>query len=282
MLKKLFIWLVSAAAAIYSVFMLARTAPRILDAFRLTDPTGMFGLYSTLGGFLANLCVVFLFLVLVRRGIKSKIWFDKIPVPFVFAFVLKLIEAVALLPCLAGEPGALCGVLSVGASFVSAPLIIVITGRVITGTRDASVRLAGLLLLAALALFGAAAWWRITPKNPVECGYIPEISARGNCLNAFAMRNLDMGICRQIDFRSTRYDCMRKIAQETRRPELCEEIQTPPDVKISNFEAPASETRDLCYYVLAFDLGRHDLCLKISGGEKRKTCLEKVAPQAGQ
>ena len=282
MLKKLFIWLVSLVAAVYSVLMLVWTMRQVHDAFSLTDPTGLFGLYSTLGGFLANVCIVFLFSILVWRGIKSKVLFDKIPVPFVFAFALKLFEAVTLLPCMIGKPGALCGVVSVGVSFLSAPLIVILTGRVITGTRDTGVRTAGFILLAVLALAAAAAWWRITPKSPVECGYISEISARGNCLKTFAMKNVDMGICRQIDFRSTRYECMREIAEKTQHPEFCEEIQTPPGAKLSNFEAPASGTRDLCYYLLAFDLGRHDLCLKIQGDEKKQTCLEKVAPQAGK
>lgn len=282
MLKKLFIWLVSLAAVTYSISMLAWTAKHVLDTFRLTDPTGLFGLFSTLGGFLANVCIVFLFSILVWRGIKSRILLDKIPVPFVFAFALKLFEAVNLLPCLLGKPGAVCGVFSVGVSFLSAPLIIILTGRVITGTKDAKVRLAGLLLFAVLALAASVAWWRITPKSPVECGYISEISARGNCLNTFAMKNVDMGICRQIEFRSTRYECMREIAEKTQHPEFCEEIQTPPGAKLSNFEAPASGTRDLCYYLLAFDLGSHDLCLKIQGDEKKQTCLEKVAPQAGK
>ncbi len=183
-----------------------------LDAFRLTDPTGLFGLFSTLGGFLANACIVFLFSILVWRGVKNKKFFDKIPVPFVFAFGLKLFEAVNLLPCMVGKPGALCGVLSVGVSVISTPLIVILTGRVITGTRETGVRVAGLLLLAVLALAATVAWWRITPKGPVECGYISEITARGNCLNTFAMKNLDMGICRQIEFRSTRYECMREIA----------------------------------------------------------------------
>jgi hypothetical protein len=278
MLRKLPVRLLSFIAPFLSLCLLVWTGKQLPEVFRLSDPTGAFGAVFNLTGFVANIAVIFLFFALIRRSIQSRTFFDNVPLTFILVFGLKLFEGLNLLPCFIKSPGELCGVTSIMISYISSPLILFITANVVVRTADRRVRQAGLALAAVLLIAGAAAWWRFTPQTAEACTLYPQITAQANCLRRFALESHDVDICRKIDFRSTRYDCMRRIAEETGRPELCDEIQTPPDARVSGFETPASEVRDICYFVLAFNLRSRDLCQKIEG-DKKDICLKKVPDQ---
>lgn len=264
-------WLIGLAAALFSLGTIVQSKSELLAVFTLADPTGLFGARLVLFGLLANLSVILLFLAYVRRG-----WDTTIPLWYGIVFALKLVEAAALLPCLIGKPEALCGVLSVLISELTSPVIILMVGILIYRSSDATLRRTGLAASVLLLCVAIASWRVLTPRNPEGCSNIAEVSGRGACLEKFALKQTDLGICRAIELRSTRLECMRKVAERARRPEICDEIRDPPGAVLAAYETPDVQTRSLCYYVLAFDLRRRDLCLKIETGDLRQRCLSAI------
>jgi hypothetical protein len=261
-------WPIALVAAVFSLCMIGQSVPHVLAVFSLADPSGTFGVVFNVLGLLANMCVVFLFLAMLWRRMGGGV-----PLAYAVIFGLKLLEAISLIPCLVSKPGALCGMGAVSFAYVTSPLVVLAAAILVGRSGDATLRSAGLLLSILLVAVGAGAWWRITPKSPGECNRISEVSGRAACLEKFAIRDRDMNICRRIEFRPVKYECMRSVAAAVRRPDLCEEIRDPVGAVIPSYETADVQTRSLCYYVLALDLRDRDLCLKIQAGDKRRICL---------
>src|SRR5690349_12220872 len=76
---------------------------------------------------------------------------------------------------------------------------------------DATLRRTGLAASVLLLCVAIASWRVLTPRNPEGCSNIAEVSGRGACLEKFALKQTDLGICRAIELRSTRLECMRKV-----------------------------------------------------------------------
>ncbi|HTK84811.1 MAG TPA: hypothetical protein VL625_06960 [Patescibacteria group bacterium] len=271
-LKIVLIRLVALGATAFSIGMIYWGFPLLHAVFRLTDPTGAFGATFVLIGFLANLCTVFTFGVFVRHGIISRSWRERMPVPFKLVFLLKAFEAVNILPCLGKQPGELCGVSSIFISYMFSPVVVAAAAQIIFRSADVKVRRAGQAMLVGVLIAGIIGWRVATPRSFKDCQLMHELTDRAVCSERFALAQRDIAICRTIDFRSVRYDCMERIAQAKREPALCEEIQTPPDARVSAFETPASNFRDLCYYGLAFSLHQNDLCAKVVDVKMHTTC----------
>src|SRR5262245_14700477 len=127
--------LVGLAAALFSLEMIIQSRHQLVAALRLADPTGFFGLQLAIIGLLANVSVILLFIGLVRRGRES-------PFPTLYGavFALKLVEAVSLLPCFIGKPGALCGVASVVVSEFASPVMLVLAAISLFASTDRTLR----------------------------------------------------------------------------------------------------------------------------------------------
>jgi hypothetical protein len=261
-------WAIALVAVVFSVCMIAQSVPHVLAVFSLADPSGAFGVGFYVLGLLANVCVVFLFMAMLRRRIGAGL-----AVAYAVIFGLKFLEAMLLLPCLVSKPGALCGVGAVTFAYFTSPFVVLGAAILVATSGDATVRGAGLFAGILLVALGAGAWWQITPKSSGECNRISEVSGRGACLEKFAIRERDMNTCRRIEFRPMKYECMRNVAAAIGRPDLCEEIRDPVGAVIPSYETPDVQTRSLCFYVLALDLRNRDLCLKIEANDKRQICL---------
>ncbi len=271
-LKTVLIRLIALGAAAFSVGMLYWGYPLLRGVFRLTDPTGSFGATFVLAGFLANICTIFAFCVFVRHGILSRSWRERMPVPFRLIFLLKAFEAVNILPCLGKQPGELCGASSIFIAYMFSPVIVAAALQIIFRSGDVKVRRAGQVMLAVVLVAGFLGWRFITPRSVKDCEFMHELTDRAVCSERFALGRADIAICRTIDFRSVRYDCMERVAQMRRDPAMCEEIQPPPDALVSAFETPASTFRDTCYYDLAFTLRENALCAKVIDTKMHATC----------
>jgi len=248
-------WAIALVALVFSVCMIGQSLPHVLAVFRLADPSGAFGAVFNVLGLLANICVVFLFVAMLRRRMGAGP-----PGAYAVIFGLKFLEAMLLLPCLVSKPGALCGVGAVTFAYFTSPLVVLGAAILVARSGDATVRSAGLVLSIFLVALGAGAWWRITPKSSGDCNRISEVSGRGACLEKFAIRDRDMNVCRRIEFRPVKYECMRNVAAAIHRPDLYQEIRDPVGAVIPSFETPDVQTRSLCFYVLALDLRDRDLC----------------------
>ena len=263
--------LVGLAAALFALRMIIQGRHQLVAVFRLADPTGFFGLQFAILGLLANVSVILIFVGLLRRGLESYL-----PALYGAVFALKLVEAVALLPCFIGKPGALCGVASVFVSEFASPIILILAVTLILTSRDRMLRLTGLAAFVVLVATAAVSYALVTPKAAGQCGQIKDIAGRGACLEQFAVRQKNINICRAIELRSSRFECVRKIAEESQRADFCEQIHDPPGTAVAAYETPDLQTRSLCYYVLAFNLKRHDLCQKIEVFDQRERCLAMI------
>ena len=261
-------WPIVLVAVVFSVCMIGQSVPHVLAVFSLADPSGAFGAVFNVLGLLANICVVFLFMAMLRGRMGAGL-----PAAYAIIFGLKFLEGMLLLPCLVSKPGALCGVGAVTFAYFASPWVVLGTAILVVRSGDATVRRAGSLAGILLAGLGGGAWWLITPKSSGECNRIAEVSGRGACLEKFAIRDRDMNICRRIEFRPVKYECMRSVAAAVGRPDMCEEIRDPVGALIPSYETPDVQTRSLCFYVLALDLRDRDLCLKIEADDKRQICL---------
>lgn len=266
-LRRLPALLIGVTAAVFAAGMILGSRLELLAMFRLADPTGYFGMYFAVCRLLANLCVILLFVGLMRRSEA------RLPLSYAAVFSFKLAEAVALLPCLIGKPEALCGVLSLAISEFTSPLILVAAVLLIFTSEDKALKRSGFAAGIVLIAAATASYAFLAPKTAEACRQISDISGRGACLEKFALKQADTAICRAIELRSSRLECLRKIAEQARRPEICAEIHDPPGTVIAPYETPDVQTRSLCYYVLAFDLKRRDLCLKVEANDQRQRCL---------
>src|SRR5947209_3627397 len=98
-------WPIALAALVFSLCMIGQSVPHVLAVFSLADPSGALGVVFNVLGLLANICVVFLFMAMLRRRMGAGV-----PVAYAVIFGLKFLEAIFLIPCLVSKPGALCGV----------------------------------------------------------------------------------------------------------------------------------------------------------------------------
>lgn len=242
----------------------------LVRVFRMSDPTGTFGWMMQLGGFSANICVIFLAIITLLER-KSPDWTAKKSLLFIFG--IKLCEVLAISPCFAGYGEALCGLWWVMFANFSAPLIILITVLVVLKA-EKPVRVSGFILLSALVTAGMGAFFLLTPRTPEQCVALPEVTSRAACLNTFAMKSNSGSLCRQIEFRSTRFQCLYTVAEKTENPLLCEEIQDTAGTVIAAYETPALATRDLCYYLLGFKMQNRDFCLKVTNEKMREACTK--------
>ena len=239
----------------------------IVDLFELGDPTGSFGIYFHLGGLAANLAVVLVAICVLLPRSRS----DVRPGIALVVFVPPLIQALAILPCfLSPRPGALCGVGAVMVAYVSIPIVLVAAIAFIATAALRLVKVAGMTLVVAFLGFAAAAHTLLAPSHPDECGNFAEVTKRSNCLKAFAERGRDETLCRSIEFRTTRFTCLREIAVEKRQPELCDEIaETGP---IAKYESPAVLFRDTCFQNLAYAMHDRSQCAKVADAPLRASC----------
>ena len=273
-------WLLAATALVYSAYMSILDGRRLLIVLQGADPTGLQGLSFYAFGILSNIVVVFLFLTVLLRGIKKPV-----PVLYTVIFSLKVLEAAGALPCSLPRPGELCGLGSVLISYFTAPLTIILSAVLAVKVGRTNVRRAALVAITVIVLTGGAfavAWWGIAPKSVADCTQIAEVSGRGVCQEKFALKQRDMETCRRIEFRPLRHECMRMLAQVTRSPESCEEIRDAPAAQIPAYETPDIQTRSLCYYSLAFEMKRRDLCLHVEDPSLGQTCLTAIRSETGK
>lgn len=267
-----FIPLMALVAAAYAVFMIAFTWHQLVDVFQLGDPTGLFGFLMQVGGFVSNLCVILiaaLFLLPLATGKTN-------PIPHKTAsliFSIKLLEGLSLSPCAVGFGDAFCGFWWVILSMITSPVLIAITLIFLFSSDKRTLVRTGKAIVGGVLLAGIMTFFILTPKNADACMTLPEITDRAACLEKFALRDNDVTICRQIEFRSTRFACLYKVAEETEAPVICEEIADPEGAVIAAYETPASSTRDLCYYLLGFKMHSQDMCQKVGDEKMRNTCM---------
>lgn len=264
--------LMAVAATAYAVFMIAFTWHQLIDVFHLADPTGLFGFLMQVGGFVSNLCVILiaaLFLLPLATGKTN-------PVPHKTAaliFGIKLLEGLSLSPCTIGYGEAFCGLWWVVLSMITSPVLIVITLIFLFSSDQKMLAHTGKAIVGVVLLAIVMTFFILTPKNAEACMTLSEITDRAACLETFARRDNDVEICRKIEFRSTRFDCLYNVARDTETPALCEDIADPENVTIAAHETPASATRDLCYYLLGFKMRNQDMCQKVGDEQMRNTCI---------
>lgn len=267
-----FIPLMALVAAAYAVFMIAFTWHQLVDVFQLGDPTGLFGFLMQVGGFVSNLCVILiaaLFLLPLATGKTN-------PIPHKTAsliFSIKLLEGLSLSPCAVGFGDAFCGFWWVILSMITSPVLIAITLIFLFSADKKALVRTGKAIVGGVLLAGIMTFFILTPKNADACMTLAEVTDRAACLEKFALRENDVTICRQIEFRSTRFDCLYNVARDTESPAICEEIADPEGTVIAAYETPASSTRDLCYYLLGFKMHSQDMCQKVGDEKMRNTCM---------
>jgi len=254
-------------ASLISVALIVQQLRSTIDVFELADPTGNFGIYFFLGGLAANLAVLFVAVCVLLPRSQSNVRLGFA----VVVFVPSLLEAIGVLPCfLSARPGALCGLGFVYVSYVSVPIVLLAAIGFVATAEYRSIKLAGIALAAVIIAGAAAAQALLAPTRPDQCGRLAEVTKRSNCLRAFAKRMNDETICRAIEFRTTRFTCLREIAVEKRRPQLCEEIvDTGP---IAVYESPAALFRDTCFQNLAYAMHDRRQCARVEDAPLRASC----------
>src|SRR5438477_9822656 len=194
-------------ASLISVALIVQQLRSTIDVFELADPTGNFGIYFFLGGLAANLAVLFVAVCVLLPRSRSNVRLGFA----VVVFVPSLLEAIGVLPCfLSARPGALCGVGFVYVSYVSVPIVLLAAIGFVATAEYRALKVAGLALAATFIGVAAAAQMLLA-----------EVTKRSNCLRIFADRTQDEQLCRAIEFRTTRFTCLREIAVEKRKPQLC-------------------------------------------------------------
>src|SRR5438045_4567027 len=236
-------------ASLISVALIVQQLRSTIDVFELADPTGNFGIYFFLGGLAANLAVLFVAVCVLLPRSRSNVRLGFA----VVVFVPSLLEAIGVLPCfLSARPGALCGLGFVYVSYVSVPIVLLAALGFVATAEYRALKVAGLSLAATFIGVAAAAQMLLAPSHPEERAKFPEVTKRTNCLRGFADRTQDEQLCRAIEFRTTRFTCLRDIAIEKRKPQLIEEIaDTAP---ISAYESPTALFRTCCFQNLHYSL----------------------------
>lgn len=266
-----FVYALATCAAVYALCMIAFGWGQLVDTFRLADPTGLFGFFMHAANFVSNICVVVMAVLLVVSIEKRQL------IPYkvcLLVFGIKLLEAISLSPCLMGWGDAFCGLWWVLLSQVTAPILIAITFVfLITSGKKVLVRTAFGLATVILTA-GTLSFLLLTPKTHEACMDLDSITGRAACLEKFALRDSNVEICRKIEFRSTRFNCLYNVARDTETPALCEEITDPAEAEIASYETPSLQTKDLCYYLLGFKMRSQDMCQKVNDEEMRNTCIK--------
>lgn len=254
-------------ASLISAARIIQQLRSVVDVFELADPTGAFGIYFFLGGLAANLAVILVAVCVLLPRSRSNLRLGFA----VVAFVPSLLEAIGVLPCfLSARPGALCGVSFVFVSYLSVPVVLFAAIGFVATARYRSIKVAGVSLAATVIAFAAAAHALLAPSHPDQCARFAEVTKRSNCLRVFANRTQDEQLCRAIEFRTTRFTCLREIAVEKRQPALCEEIID--DGPVAIYESAAVVYRDTCFQNLAYAMHDHSQCAKVEDKQLRASC----------
>jgi hypothetical protein len=254
-------------ASLISVALIINQFRSAIDVFELADPTGSFGIYFYVGGLAANLAVILITacVLMPRSPSNFRLGFAAV------AFLPSLLEAAAALPCfLSARPGALCGFGFIVVSYASIPVVLVAAVGFVATSELRSVKAAG--IAAAVVFLGSAsiAQALLAPSEPEQCRRFAEVTKRSNCLRAFANRNQDENICRAIEFRTTRFTCLRELAVEKHQPPLCDEITD--TAAIAAYESPAAYFRDVCFQNLAYAMHDRSQCAKVEDKPLRTSC----------
>jgi hypothetical protein len=254
-------------ASLISLAAMIQQFRSVIDVFQLADPTGAFGIYFFLGGLAANLAVILVAVcvMLPRAHTNVRLGFAAV------VFIPSLLEAIGALPCfLSARPGALCGVGFVFVSYVSVPVVLIAAIGFVATAQYRLIKVAGISLAASVIAFAAAAQALLAPSHPDQCATFAEVTKRSNCLRVFANRRQDEQMCRGIEFRTTRFTCLREIAVAKHQPVLCDEItDTGP---VAAYESPAVFYRDTCFQNLAYAMHDHGQCAKIEDKHLRASC----------
>jgi hypothetical protein len=267
------IWLALFAifASLLALAMIINDYPGIIAVFERTDPTGSFGIYFHIGGLAANLAVILMASCVLMPGSRADLKLGYA----VIAFVPSLLEALGALPCfLAARPGALCGIGLVFVAWLAVPIVIIAAVGFVTTARRRLVKVGGIVAAAVFAGSIATAQALLAPSDPGQCRAFSDVTKRSNCLKAFAERAQDEKICRAIEFRATRFACLREVALAKRQPRLCAEIADPGP--ITAYEAPAARYRDACFQNLAYALHDPRQCGEIADPQLRARCRNGV------
>jgi hypothetical protein len=254
-------------AAAVAVAMIVNDYENVIDVFELADPTGSFGTYLHIGGLAANLAVIFVAACVLLPASQSR--FRSVFAAIVF--IPSVLEAIAALPCLLpSHPGALCGLGVVVVADIAVPVVIAAAFAFVATSRLRATRLAGLAVTVVFIGLAAAAQLQLAPQEPGHCRAYAEVTKRSTCLNAFAGRLHDETICRSIEFRSTRFTCLREVAVAKRQPRLCDEIKdTGP---IAAYESSAAFFRDACFQSLAYQMHDRSQCGGVADPQLRASC----------
>ena len=208
-MRRLWIAALGIVASLIALAQIVEQFRSALDVFELADPTGNFGIYFFLGGLLANLAVILVAVCVVLPRSRSNVRLGFA----VVVFVPSLIEALGALPCfLSARPGALCGVGFVLISYFAIPIVLAAAIGFVATAEYRPIRVAGIALAAIVIAGAAAAQALLAPSDPAQCGKFSEVTKRSNCLRVFANRARDENLCRAIEFRTTRFTCLREIA----------------------------------------------------------------------
>ncbi|HEY4472447.1 MAG TPA: hypothetical protein VGN21_14830 [Stellaceae bacterium] len=254
-------------ASLVSLAAITQQLRSVIDVFELADPTGNFGIYFFLGGLAANLAVIFVAVCVLLPPSRSNVRLGFAAI----AFVPSLLEAIGVLPCfLSARPGALCGVGFVFVSYVSVPVVLLAAIGFVATAQYRAVKVAGMSLTVTFIGIAAAAHALLAPSHPDQCANFAEVTKRSNCLKAFAERGRDETLCRSIEFRTTRFTCLREIAVEKRQPALCDEIAEAGP--IAAYESPAVLFRDTCFQNLAYAMHDRSQCAKVADAPLRASC----------
>ncbi|HEV2302231.1 MAG TPA: hypothetical protein VGR91_11745, partial [Stellaceae bacterium] len=204
------IWLIPLAvlASAVAATLIDYDYQNVVDVLELADPTGFFGVYFHIGGLATNLAVIFVALCLLFAGSQAN---PRIGYALA-VFIPSILEALAVLPCfLASRPGALCGVGLVVVSWAAVPIVLLAAIAFVLRSGKL-VRAAGMAAILAFAGSVAAAQMLLAPSGPDECRAYSEVTKRSNCLKVLAVRAGDAGLCRSVEFRTTRFACLVDVA----------------------------------------------------------------------
>jgi hypothetical protein len=271
MAKKWWVIPLGIVASLISGGLIVSDYRSIIDVLQFADPTGLFGVYLHLGGLLANAAIIFVTVCVVLRWPRFNFGFGYAAV----AFAALVLTASAALPCfLSVHPGSLCGVWFVVAFWVAIPVILAAAIAFIATSRSKAVMMAAVgASVAFLGLMGAAQL-QFSPSEPSQCQVLAEMTKRSECLNHFAKRAADENICRSIEFRTTRFTCLREVALKNGKVQLCEEISD--TSSIHAYESPAAFYRDACFQNMAYSLHNRSQCAKVEDQQLRASCEKDV------
>lgn len=271
--KQFFFYALAACAGTYALIMITFNWSQLIQVFQLGDPTGLFGFLLQVGSFVSNVCVIII-ASLARMSIEER---PLIPYRVsLLIFGIKLLEALSLLPCAIGFGDAFCGLWWVILSVFTSPTLIAITLIFLLSSGKRFLVRTGMGIVGSVTFAGILLFFVLTPKSPDACLNLTGVTDRAACLKKFALRDNNVRICRKIEFRSRRFECLYKVAEETEVPAICEEIDDPPGTEITPYETPSSSTRDLCYYLLGFKMHSQDMCQKVNDSKMREVCRSGV------